>query len=187
MVLLHSEKFKLGIPAPDYSLRGVDGKSYTLSSFKDKKVLVIMFICNHCPYVKAIEDRILAFAQDYSPRSVQVVGICANDPTDYPEDSPENLRKQWQEKNYGFPYLVDETQEVAKAYGAVCTPDIYVFDSARTLAYHGQFDNNWQDPRKVTRRDLKEAVEALLQGKSPSKEQTPSMGCSIKWKKDSKF
>lgn len=183
MALLHSEKSKLGIPAPDFALNGVEGKPYSLASFKDKKVLILMFICNHCPYVKAIEDRIIAFSSAYSPRGAQVVGLCSNDPADYPEDSPENLKRRWQEKNYGFPYLIDETQEVAKSYGAVCTPDIYVFDSNRKLAYHGQFDDHWQDPRKVTRRDLQDAVESLLDGKLPSQQQTPSLGCSIKWKK----
>ena len=183
MVLLHSEKPRLGIAAPDFSLKSVDGKSYSLASFKDKKVLVLMFICNHCPYVQAIEDRIIAFAKEVAPKGVQVVGICSNDPTDYPEDSPENLKKRWQAKQYGFPYLIDETQETAKAYGAICTPDIYAFDSKRKLVYRGQLDNNWQDPRKVTRQDLKEAVEAILAGKSPSEPQIPSMGCSIKWKK----
>ncbi len=183
MVLLHSENRELGTPAADFSLSGGDGKIYSLASFAEKKVLIVMFICNHCPYVKAIEDRILQFQRDYAAKSVQLVGVCSNDPTDYPEDSPANLKKRWLEKDYRFPYLVDETQEVARTYGAVCTPDIYVFDATRKLAYHGQWDNHWQDPRKVTRQDLREAVDLLLAGKSVSKNQTPSMGCSIKWKK----
>ena len=183
MVLLHSEKSQLGTPAPDFSLKGVDGKTYSLAGFTGKKVLIVMFICNHCPYVKAVEDRIIQLQRDYSSKSVQLVGICANDPTDYPDDYPENLRKRWQVKDYRFPYLVDETQDVARAYGAVCTPDIFVFDSERKLAYHGQLDNKWQDVAKVTRHDLREAVDLLLAGKRPSSDQIPSMGCSIKWKK----
>ncbi len=184
MVLLHSEKSPLGSPAPDFKLKSVDGKEFTLSSFQDEKVLVILFICAHCPYVQAIEDRMIQLAHDWEGKGVQFVGICANDPTDYPDDSGANLKKRWEKKNYGFPYLVDETQDVAKAYGAVCTPDIYVYDERRRLAYHGQLDNNWKEPKQVTREDLKEAIELLLADQRPSKDQTPSMGCSIKWKKD---
>jgi peroxiredoxin len=183
MVLLHSEKIQLGTSALDFTLPGVEGKSYSLSSFKSAKALVVMFICNHCPYVKAIEDRIISLARDYSSKGVQVVGICANDPTDYPDDSPESLRRRWELKKYGFPYLIDETQQVAKSYGAVCTPDIYVFDTQQKLAYHGQLDNSWKDPTQVTRHDLREALDALLSGNKPHANQTPSMGCSIKWKK----
>ena len=142
-----------------------------------------MFICNHCPYVQAIEDRIIQLQRDYAHASVQLLGICSNDPTDYPDDTPANLRKRCQEKDYRFPYLVDETQAVARAYGAVCTPDIFVFDEKRRLAYHGQLDNNWKDASKVTRHDLREAIGALLQDQPVSRDQTPSMGCSIKWKK----
>lgn len=184
MVLLHSEKSPLGTAAPDFSLPGVDGKTYSLKSFASKKVLVVMFICNHCPYVKAIEDRILQLHRDYDAKGVQLIGICSNDPTDYPDDSPANLKKRWEEKHYGFPYLIDGSQEVAKKYGAVCTPDIFVFDQNRKLAYRGQLDDNWKEPSKVTRHDLREALDLLLQGKPASKNQTPSMGCSIKWKKD---
>ncbi len=183
MVLLHSEKIKLGTSAPDLSLPGVDGKTYSLSDFKIKKAFVIMFICNHCPYVQAVEDRILQLNRDYAPKGVQLIGICSNDPTDYPDDSPENLKKRWKEKKYGFPYLIDETQEVARTYGAVCTPDIYVFDEKRRLAYHGRMDDNWQDPSKASRHELREALDALVKGNKPSENQHPSMGCSIKWKK----
>ncbi|MDP3919330.1 MAG: thioredoxin family protein [Candidatus Omnitrophota bacterium] len=182
MVLLHSDKRSLGQPAPDFQLRGVDGNDYSLSSFSDSRVLVVMFICNHCPYVVAIEDRLIELQRDYSGKGVQLVGICANDPTDYPDDSPDNLRKRWVEKSYGFPYLVDEVQDVARAYGAVCTPDLFVYDANRKLAYHGRLDDNWKDPGSVKKRDLREALDALLAGRAPGAEQTPSMGCSIKWK-----
>lgn len=183
MVLLHSEKTRLGTPAPDFSLASVDAKKYTLASFVGKKALVIMFICNHCPYVKAIEDRIIQLERDYSVKGVQLVGICSNDPTDYPDDSPANLKKRWQEKDYRFPYLLDESQAVAKSYGAVCTPDIFVYDEKQLLAYRGQLDNNWQEPSKVTRHDLREALDELLAGRKPASVQNPSMGCSIKWRK----
>jgi len=148
-------------------------------------VLVVMFICNHCPYVQAVEDRILALQREYAPRGVQLVGICSNDPTDYPEDRPESLLRRWREKSYGFPYLVDETQEVARAFGAACTPDVYVFDRARRLAYHGRIDDNWKEPAKVTRRELAAALDALLAGKEPPREQAHAIGCSIKWRKAS--
>lgn len=183
MVLLQSEKASLGKSAPDFKLRSVDGQTYSLSSFSDKKVLVIMFICNHCPYVQAIEDRIIQFQRDFAAKSVALIGVCSNDPTDYPDDRPESLLKRWREKDYRFPYLIDETQEVAKAYGAICTPDIFVYDEKRRLAYRGQLDNNWKEPAKVTRKDLWVAVDALLAQQLPPTEQYSSMGCSIKWKK----
>lgn len=183
MVLLKSEKTKFGAACPEFSLNSVDGKRFGLSDFKDKQVLTIFFICNHCPYVQAIEDRILKLWSDFKSQSVQFVGICSNDSTDYPEDGPANLLKRWKQKSYGFSYLIDETQEVAKIFGAVCTPDIFVYDANRKLAYHGQLDNNWQEASKVTRQDLRLAMEALLRGEKPSSDQTPSMGCSIKWKK----
>jgi len=161
----------------------VGGNQYSLSDFTDKKVLVIMFICNHCPYVQAIENRIIQLQRDYANQSVQLVGICSNDPTDYPDDSPENLKKRWQAKDYRFPYLIDECQDIARAYGAVCTPDIFVYDAHRKLAYHGQLDNNWKEPAKVTRHDLREAIDSLLNDQKPFENQTPSMGCSIKWRR----
>ena len=184
MVLLNSENISLGSPAPELNLPNVlDGKTYNLLSFDDKKILVIMFICVHCPYVQAVEDRIIQLRKDYEDKSVQLVGICANDPTDYPDDKPANLKKHALDKNYGFPYLVDATQLVARSYGAVCTPDIYVYGPDRKLAYHGRIDDNWKEPAKVTRQELREALDAMLLGKKHSLEQFPTMGCSIKWKK----
>lgn len=183
MVLLKSENIEVGTPAPDFNLPSVDGKEYGLDSFKDAKALVVMFICNHCPYVQAIEERILELHRDYRAKGVQLVGICSNDPTDYPDDRPDKLLKRWREKEYGFPYLIDETQQVAKDYGAVCTPDIYVFDQNRRLAYHGRMDDNWQEPSQVKKRELREALDRLLAGQAPAASQIPSMGCSIKWKK----
>lgn len=183
MALLNSEPIQLGSGAPAFDLPSVDGKQYSTDSFKGAKVLVVMFICRHCPYVMAVEDRIIQLHRDYHEKGVQLVGICSNDFVNYPDDSPESLRQRWEEKGYGFPYLVDETQEVAKAYDAVCTPDIYVYDSNNKLAYHGRIDDNWGDASKVTRHEIREALDALLKGEKPSEDQTPSMGCSIKWKK----
>jgi peroxiredoxin len=185
MALTESRDLPLGTPCPDFRLRSVDGRTLARDDFRDRAALVVLFICNHCPYVQAVEDRIVRLNHDYAPRGVQLVGVCSNDPTDYPDDRPENLLERWREKRYGFPYLVDQTQDVARAFGAVCTPDIYVFDRDRKLAYHGRIDDNWQQPAKVTRRDLAAALDALLAGKQPSREQTSSIGCSIKWRKAS--
>lgn len=185
MALTESRDLPLGTPCPDFRLRSVDGKTYARDDFRDAKALVVMFICNHCPYVQAIEDRLVALAHEYGPRGVQFVGICSNDPTDYPDDRPERLLARWKEKGYGFPYLIDETQDVARAFGAVCTPDLYVFDGARRLAYHGRLDDNWQRPEDVRRRELAEALDAILAGRAPSPEQVHSIGCSIKWRRAS--
>ena len=182
-MLLKSTDIKLGTPAPDFSLPSVEGKVYSLKDFRYAKGLVVMFICNHCPYVQAIEDRYIALARAYREKDVAFVGICSNDPTDYPDDRPEKLKERWEKKRYGFPYLIDESQEVAKAYEAVCTPDIYLFDNEQTLFYHGRLDDNWQNEWGVKRHDLALALDLLLSGKAPPLEQHPSMGCSIKWKK----
>ena len=182
MALLNSAPIKLGMPAPDFSLCGVDGSLYSLASFKLKPILLILFICNHCPYVQAVEDRFITLRRDYEGRGVQLIGICSNDPRGYPEDSEESLRKRWLEKDYGFPYLLDNTQDVARAFGAVCTPDIFVYDMNRLLVYHGRIDDNWQNPSKVRRHDLREALDQLLQDLPTSPQQHPSMGCSIKWR-----
>ena len=182
MALLYSEKLKQGTQAPAFDLPSVDGKRYSLNDFKGRN-LVILFICNHCPYVKAIEDRILKLVRDYEMQGIAFAAICSNDSTDYPDDSPESLLKRWKEKKYGFPYLIDSTQEIAKAFGAVCTPDLYVYDKNHKLAYRGRLDDHWQDESKVTRQDLRTALDLLLAGEIPSPDQNPSMGCSIKWKK----
>lgn len=183
MALLHSEQQPLGQPLPAFSLLGVDGQLYSPQSFAEVPIIIVMFICSHCPYVQAVEDRIIQLRKDYEKKGVQLVGVCSNDPTDYPDDAPEALKKRWESKKYGFPYLIDAEQNVAKIFGAVCTPEFYVYNQSRRLAYHGQLDNNWKNPTEVTRHDLREALDLLLDGKTPSAQQTPSMGCSIKWKK----
>lgn len=181
--MLKSTEIKLGTPAPDFSLPSVEGKVYSLKDFRHAKGLVVMFICNHCPYVVAVEDRIIALAKEYEPKGVAFVGICANDPTDYPDDAPAKLKERWQKKNYGFPYLIDESQEVAKGYDAVCTPDLFLFDGDQTLFYHGRIDDNWKEETQVEQRELAAALDSLLAGMAPPEQQNPSMGCSIKWKK----
>ena len=183
MALTESRDLALGMPCPDFRLRCVDGKTCARDDFREKPVLVVMFICNHCPYVQAVEDRIIELNREYASRGVQLVGICSNDPTDYPDDRPERLLERSRKKGYGFPYLVDETQDVARAFNAVCTPDLYVFDRDRKLAYHGRIDDDWQHPARVKRRELAAALDALLAGERPSREQVHSIGCSIKWKK----
>lgn len=178
MVLLRSTLVPLGSPIIPFSLPATDGNVYSPSSFAGKKVLVILFTCNHCPYAQALEGRLLEFQKKYLPENVQVVAINSNDAENYPDDNFEEMKK----KEYPFPYLYDETQEVARAYQAQCTPDIYVYDSEQRLAYHGRFDDNWQNEAGVTSHDLEDAVVALLRKEKPADMQYPSMGCSIKWK-----
>ncbi len=182
MVLLKSRMVPLGTRAHDFTLPGVDGRTYSLDSFKDKKVLVVVFMCNHCPYVKATIHRLIEIQKDYGDRGVQLIGINPNDDESYPEDSFEKMKEYYREWGMNFPYLRDECQEVARRYGAVCTPDIFVYGPDRVLLYRGRIDDNWQDESKVTRQDLRMAIEAILEGRPVSEEQFPSMGCSIKWK-----
>ena len=185
MALTYSEEIKKEFTCPSFSLPSVDGKMYSLSDFSTAKALTILFICNHCPYVQAIEDRIIHLSKELNSRGVQFVGICSNDAESYPEDSLKNLLKQWKKKDYGFPYLYDEDQKVAKAFGALCTPDIFVFNQKRKLSYRGQFDDNWKNPSLVKREDLKLALLKIIESKDElGFEPRPSMGCSIKWKNE---
>jgi len=186
MALLTTPPLELNQDPPDFSLPGVDGKTHSLSDFPVGTPMIIMFICNHCPYVKAIEDRLIQLAHDCARLKVPVIGISANDPIDYPEDSFSEMKVRAEKKNYPFLYLFDESQEVARAYGAVCTPDFFVYDRAHKLAYRGRLDDSWKDPTQVTRRELWEAVQMLSAPQSTGTaltNQKPSMGCSIKWKK----
>ncbi|PIQ77766.1 thioredoxin family protein [Candidatus Peregrinibacteria bacterium CG11_big_fil_rev_8_21_14_0_20_46_8] len=183
MALAYSESIPFGEKAPDFNLSGIDGRAYSLASFKDAKVLVVIFMCNHCPYVQAAWDRLVALQSKYEDKGVQFVGINSNDSESYPEDSFAKMKEYAAEKNHNFPYLEDSTQEVAKAYKATCTPDIFAYDEGRGLAYHGRINDNWQEPENVTRHELDEALAAMVEGREVSKKQNPSMGCSIKWKK----
>jgi len=182
MALMESKMVPLGQEAFAFSLPGTDGNTYSLDAFKDKKILVIIFMCNHCPYVKAVLDRLIAIQNDYVDKGVQLVGINANDAEAYPDDSFEHMKSVVAQKGISFPYLMDESQSVARQYDAVCTPDIYVYGPERKLLYRGRIDDNWQDESKVSRRDLREALDAILDGRRVVDEQVPSMGCSIKWK-----
>jgi peroxiredoxin len=182
MALMHTPTPDRDFQCPDFALPAVDGKTYSLADFRKAEVLAVMFICNHCPYVKAVEDRLIALGNYFKNKPVQFVAICANDAEGYPDDSFENLKKRWAEKKYPFPYLHDEEQTVAKNFGAVCTPDFFVFDKNRRLQYRGRLDDSWKEPAKVTKEELKGAIETMLNNKPVPKEQNPSMGCSIKWR-----
>jgi len=184
MALLESQTIAAGSACPDFDLPAVEGGRFRRDDFQHKKVLVVMFICRHCPYVIAVEDRIIELRRQFEESGVQFLGICSNDANDYPDDAPEQLAARAREKDYGFPYLVDESQQVARRFDAVCTPDIYVYDEQRRLAYHGRIDDSWKDEDLVTQRELEAALQSLIEGRNPLPEQHPSMGCSIKWKKE---
>ena len=172
----------LGTSAASFQLPGVDSKTYSLESFSNKNVLVIIFMCNHCPYVKAVLQRLIALQAETGHQGVQLIGINSNDVDRYPDDSMENMQKITKERGINFPYLLDVSQETAKAYDAVCTPDIYVYGSERKLLYRGRIDDNWEHEEKVTQRNLKEAVDCIVAGKKVPDKQISSIGCSIKWK-----
>lgn len=182
MALTYSRSIPFGSNAHGFSLPGVDGKTYCLNDFSSAKVLVTIFMCNHCPYVQACWERLITLQKEFGPGGAHLIGINSNDAANYPDDSFEMMKIVADKRGQNFPYLRDETQHVARAYGAVCTPDIFAYDEKRLLAYHGRLDDSWQDAGQVTRRELAEAIEALLTGKAPSQDQKPSMGCSIKWK-----
>jgi len=173
---------KLNDQAPAFNLKGVDGKTHSLDELKGQKGIAVIFSCNHCPYVKAYEDRMIQLAKEYQPKGINFVLINANDPAKYPEDSFENMVRRAEEKGYPFPYLHDETQEVPRAYGAERTPEVFLFDSELKLRYHGTIDDNWEDASKATKHYLKDALEALLAGQEPQIQETTPVGCTIKWK-----
>jgi peroxiredoxin len=182
MVSLQTPVCDFGAPAPDFKLPGVDGKQWSLRDCMGEKGLLVMFICNHCPYVKAVRDRIIRDARELRDYGINSVAIMSNDPSDYPEDSFQNMQKIAAELDFPFPYLADETQQVAKAYGAVCTPDFFGYNADLRLQYRGRLDESRKEaaPPDV-RRDLFEAMKQVAEtGKGPA-EQIPSMGCSIKW------
>ena len=182
MALLESTMPPLGTPAHDFLLDGIDGKTHSLESYSEKEIIVIIFMCNHCPYVKAVLKRIIALQNEFIDRGVQFIGINSNDATRYPDDSLENMKIIAKENDFSFPYLIDPSQEVAKSYDAVCTPDLYVYGKNRKLVYRGRIDDNWEDSEKVTQQDLKLALENILSREVITSKQIPSMGCSIKWK-----
>lgn len=177
-----TKNLQIGSTAPDFDLLSVDGNVYSLNSFKDKKLLLVIFSCNHCPYVQAYEERIKNIQNDFD-EVLQVVAINSNDDVAYPEDSYEEMKKRAEQRNFNFPYLRDETQEAAKAYDASHTPEIFLFNEERKLIFHGKIDDNWQDESNVKTKYLRNAIEEYLQGKSISVPETFTIGCTIKWKK----
>jgi peroxiredoxin len=173
-----------GRPAPDFRLKGVDGKTWTLNEARGNNGLLVMFICNHCPYVKSVRDRIIRDARELKDHGINSVAIMSNDPTDYAEDSFDNMKEVAEELKFPFPYLYDETQQVAKAYGAVCTPDFFGYNKDLELQYRGRLDESRKDTVPDARRDLFEAMKQVAQTGQGPKDQIPSMGCSIKWKQE---
>ncbi len=182
MVRTETPVCDFGLPAPDFRLPGIDGRIWTLSEARGKNGLLVMFICNHCPYVKSVRDRIIRDARELKDHGINTVAIMSNDPADYPEDSFDNMKQVAQELNFPFPYLYDETQQVAKAYGAVCTPDFFGYNKDLRLQYRGRLDESRKEAVPDARRDLFEAMKQVAQTGQGPKDQIPSMGCSIKWK-----
>ncbi|MBU1151394.1 thioredoxin family protein [Patescibacteria group bacterium] len=182
MVLMESLNLPLMSDAPDFELEGIDGKTYSLADFEGAKVLVVVFMCNHCPYVQAVWDRLVDLQKKFKDKGVRFVGINPNFHPDYPQETMEKMKEYADRYKMNFPYLLDESQNIARAYRAQCTPDIFVYDQKKKLAYHGRIDDNWQDPGRVSGHDLAEAIVALFNAQSPSGQQYPCMGCSIKWR-----
>ncbi len=183
MVRTPSTMVPLGTPAADFTLPNVDGSMKSLAEVTGTKGTLVMFICNHCPFVKHVAGQLAELGRDYLEKGIGFVAISSNDVASHPADSPEQMVREAEERGYPFPYLYDETQEVAKAYHAACTPDFFLYDSSRRLAYRGQLDPSRPDSGiPVTGADLRAAIDALLAGKPPADEQRPSLGCNIKWK-----
>jgi peroxiredoxin len=180
-----SVMLSLGTPAPPFALRDVvSGQICSLDSFTGKTALLVMFLCRHCPYVVHVEQGIATIGQDYRDTGLGIVGISSNDPEQYPDDAPPRLKEMAERLGFAFPYCFDETQDVAKAYHAACTPDFYLFDQERRLVYRGQLDDSRPGSNKpVTGRDLRAAIDAVLSGRPVNSNQKASVGCSIKWKR----
>ena len=171
-----------GAEAPDFNLPGFDGRNYSLSQFKGKaKAVVVVFACNHCPYVLAYEDRMIAICKDYVEKGVAFLVINANDEKNYPEDSFPKMKGRAKEKNFPYPYLRDASQKAAESFGAGCTPEVFLLDGALKLQYHGRIDDTWQEPGKVKAQYLRGALNAVLAGKEVERKETHPIGCSIKW------
>lgn len=177
-----TKTLQIGSSIPSFELPSIDGKTYSLNSFEDKKALVIIFSCNHCPYVQAYENRIIQIQSDYENKGVTVVAINSNDAVKYPEDSFDEMKKRANAKKFNFPYLRDEDQSVAHAFDASHTPEVFLFDEKRKLIYHGKIDDNWQEKDKVKTHYLREALDEILSEKQISIPETYSIGCTIKWK-----
>ena len=182
MSLTYTPPTQNTLTLPPFSLPGLDGKLYSSTDYLNKSVAVF-FMCKHCPYVQAIEERVITLAKSYkNTPHINFIFICSNDANDYLEDSFNALKTHWDSKGHPFPYLYDESQKIAKAFGAVCTPDIFLFQPNHQLVYRGRLDDNWKSPQKVQKQELKDAIECVLQKKPLPQEVFPAMGCSIKWK-----
>lgn len=183
MVKTASTMLSLGTTAPDFSLPDTEGKTVRLSDFADAPALLVIFMCNHCPYVKHVADGLAELAREYRERGVAVVGINSNDVENFPDDAPMKMAEETKRRGYTFPYLYDQTQQIAKAYRAACTPDFYVFDKDRRLVYRGQMDDSRPESGiPVTGGDLRAALDAVLADRPVPEHQKPSLGCNIKWK-----
>ena len=179
-----STMLALGTPVPDFCLPDFDGRLHSVADFAAAPALLVVFICNHCPFVRHLRRQFASLAREYQPRGLAVVAINSNDLDAYPQDGPDAMRTEAAELDYVFPYLLDGSQAVARAFRAACTPDFFLFDARRRLAYRGQFDDSRPgDGRPVTWIDLRAAIESVLAGGTPSQEQRPSLGCNIKWRK----
>jgi peroxiredoxin len=184
MVLLESQiKLKTGSIAPDFELLGIDDKKHSINNYTKYQGILVIFMCNHCPYVKAKADALNELYEKFGDK-IGIVGINSNDSTNYPDDSFENMKKTAKEKGFKFDYLVDETQEIAKKYGAMCTPDPFLFNSKKELVFHGRIDNAMKPDDSPTEKTMISNIEKLLAGKKIEKDFDPSIGCSIKWKEN---
>ncbi|MEE8583634.1 MAG: thioredoxin family protein [Acidobacteriota bacterium] len=183
MVMTPSTMLTLGTPAPAFRLPDTEGNLVSPDDFSDAQGLLVMFICNHCPFVIHIRQELARFAAQYQRRGLAVVGINSNDVSTHPQDSPEKMKQEVEQLGYTFPYLYDETQQVALAYRAACTPDFFLFDQERRLVYRGQFDDSRpSNGRPLTGADMRAAADAVLEGRDVPEKQIPSIGCNIKWK-----
>jgi peroxiredoxin len=183
MVLTPSTMLPLGTKAPDFSLPNIDGRTVSLASLAGSPALLVIFMCNHCPYVKHVAPELARLARDYQTKGVAVVGINSNDVSKHPSDSPEQMVHESEMRGYTFPYLYDETQAVARAYKAACTPDFFVFDKNQKLVYRGQLDSSRPDSGiPLSGKDVRAALDSVLAGKDATADQKPSIGCNIKWK-----
>jgi peroxiredoxin len=184
MAVTPSTMLRLGTQAPAFRLPDTDGRLVALDDVPSAPAVLVIFLCNHCPYVKHVRHELARLAKEYQQRGVAIFGINSNDVANYPDDRPELMAREKAETGYTFPYLYDETQEVARSYKAACTPDFFLFDQNRKLVYRGQLDASRPgNVTPVTGSDLRSALDAVLQGKPPSSDQRPSMGCNIKWKR----
>jgi peroxiredoxin len=175
-------RLDIGDRMKPFNLPGVDGKKYLLTDYEDRAAVVVVFTCNHCPYARAWEDRLIQLQSEYGSRGVQLLAINANDANKYPDDSFPKMQERAEEKGFNFPYLHDETQEVAREYGAQRTPEVFLFDGEGRLRYHGTVDDNYEDPDAVKEAYLRDAIEAVLEGRELATPRTEPVGCTIKWK-----